>query len=63
MDWTSLITQLVIGAIGGNAAGAVLKDQSLGTLGNTISGVVGGGIGGQILGALTAGTDRPSRSP
>lgn len=52
MDMTSIITQLVIGAIGGNGAGAVLKDQSLGTLGNTIAGVVGGGLGGQILGQL-----------
>jgi uncharacterized membrane protein YeaQ/YmgE (transglycosylase-associated protein family) len=52
MDMTSIITQLVIGAIGGNGAGAVLKNQSLGTLGNTIAGVVGGGLGGQILGSL-----------
>jgi uncharacterized membrane protein YeaQ/YmgE (transglycosylase-associated protein family) len=52
MDMTSIITQLVIGAIGGNGAGAVLKNQSLGTIGNTIAGVVGGGLGGQILGKL-----------
>jgi uncharacterized membrane protein YeaQ/YmgE (transglycosylase-associated protein family) len=55
MDITSLIIQLVIGAIGGNAAGAVMKNQSLGTLGNTIAGVLGGGIGGQILGAVLGG--------
>ena len=48
-----LIIQLIAGAIGGNAAGAVLKDRSLGTLGNSIAGVVGGGIGGQLLGLLT----------
>jgi uncharacterized membrane protein YeaQ/YmgE (transglycosylase-associated protein family) len=49
MDLTSLIIQLVAGAVGGNVAGALLKDQSLGTLGNSIAGIVGGGIGGQIL--------------
>ena len=45
----AIIIQLIAGAIGGNAAGAVLKNQSLGGLGNTIAGVVGGGLGGQIL--------------
>ena len=49
MDITSLIIQLIVGAIGGNAAGKVMPDKSLGTLGNTIAGVVGGGIGGAIL--------------
>ena len=44
-----LLIQLIAGAIGGNAAGAVLKNQSLGTLGNSIAGVIGGGLGGQIL--------------
>ncbi len=47
-----LIIQLIIGAIGGNGAGAILKNQSLGTMGNTIAGVVGGGLGGQILSQL-----------
>jgi hypothetical protein len=31
------------------AAGAALKEQSLGTLGNSIVGILGGGIGGAIL--------------
>jgi uncharacterized membrane protein YeaQ/YmgE (transglycosylase-associated protein family) len=48
----ALIIQIVAGAIGGNVAGAALKKYSLGTLGNTIAGVVGGGIGGQILAAV-----------
>lgn len=52
MDITSLIVQLVAGAIGGNAAGAAMKQYSLGTLGNTIAGVLGGGIGGQLVGSL-----------
>jgi len=49
MDWTALIIQLVCGAIGGNVAGAALKDQSLGTAGNSIAGIIGGAIGGQGL--------------
>ena len=44
----AIIIQLIAGAIGGNAAGAVLKNQSLGGLGNTIAGVVGGGLGGKF---------------
>ena len=50
-----LIISLVAGALGGNAAGAALPKLSLGTLGNSISGIVGGGIGGQLLSMLGAG--------
>lgn len=52
MDATSLVIQLVSGAVGGNAAGAAMKKLSLGTVGNSIVGILGGGLGGQILGAL-----------
>ena len=48
----NLIIQLIAGAVGGNAAGAGLKDYSLGTIGNTIAGAIGGVGGGQILTAL-----------
>ncbi|MEJ6396898.1 hypothetical protein [Yoonia sp. 208BN28-4] len=50
-----IIAQLVAGAVGGNAAGAGLKNLSLGTMGNTITGLIGGLGGGQILGMLTGG--------
>ena len=46
------IISLICGAVGGNIAGGALKEQSLGTLGNSLAGIVGGGIGGQILSAL-----------
>ena len=49
MDITSLLVNLLAGAAGGNAAGAAMKDYSLGTVGNSIAGLVGGGIGGQLL--------------
>ena len=52
MDIVSLIISLLSGAVGGNVAGAALKDQSLGTLGNSIAGIVGGGAGSLILQAL-----------
>jgi uncharacterized membrane protein YeaQ/YmgE (transglycosylase-associated protein family) len=52
MDITSLLIQLVSGAVGGNIAGMGLKKYSLGTLGNSIAGILGGGIGAQILGPL-----------
>jgi uncharacterized membrane protein YeaQ/YmgE (transglycosylase-associated protein family) len=49
MDFVPLLIQLISGALGGNIAGSLLKNLSLGTLGNSIAGIVGGGIGGQIL--------------
>lgn len=52
MDATSLVIQLVVGAIGGNLAGLLISRLSLGFLGNTIVGVLGGGLGGQALGLL-----------
>jgi uncharacterized membrane protein YeaQ/YmgE (transglycosylase-associated protein family) len=47
-----LIISLISGVVGGNIAGGVLKEQSLGPIGNSIAGLVGGGLGGQILSAL-----------
>jgi uncharacterized membrane protein YeaQ/YmgE (transglycosylase-associated protein family) len=44
-----LIIQLICGAAGGNIAGSMMKKSSLGTLGNSIAGIVGGGLGGQLL--------------
>ena len=52
MDIASLAIQLISGAVGGNAAGSLLKNLSLGVLGNSLAGLVGGGIGGQILSQL-----------
>ncbi len=55
MDIMTLLIQLLSGAVGGNVAGGLLKKMSLGTLGNSIVGILGGGLGGQILGMLGAG--------
>jgi hypothetical protein len=52
MNIISLIIQLISGAVGGNVAGTALKQYDLGTIGNSLAGIVGGGIGGQILMAL-----------
>lgn len=52
MDTMSLIINLISGAAGGNAAGAAMPDKSLGTLGNSLAGLVGGGVGGAILQTL-----------
>jgi hypothetical protein len=54
-----LIIQLIAGAVGGNAAGAALKQYDLGILGNTVAGIVGGGVGAQIIGALVGGGTEP----
>jgi len=47
-----LIIQLLSGAFGGNLVGKLLPKLNLGTLGNSIAGILGGGIGGSLLGAL-----------
>jgi hypothetical protein len=47
-----LIIQLLAGAAGGNVVGSLLKQYSLGPLGNSIAGIIGGGLGGQLLGML-----------
>ncbi len=52
MNIIALIIQLFCGALGGNAAGKLLKNIDLGPLGNSIAGILGGGVGGQILNAL-----------
>ena len=52
MDIVTLVVQPISGALGGNVAGSLFKNISLGTLGNSIAGIVGGGLGGQILGSL-----------
>ena len=51
-----ILLQLISGAVGGNLAGSLKKEISLGTLGNSISGILGGGLGGQLLGMLGVGT-------
>lgn len=48
----SFIIQLIAWAVGGNAAGGLLKNISLGPLGNTIAEGADGGIGGSILSGL-----------
>ena len=57
----NLIIQLVAGAVGGNAAGASMKNLDLGKPGNTIAGAIGGLGGAQVLAmlmpALAGGTD------
>jgi uncharacterized membrane protein YeaQ/YmgE (transglycosylase-associated protein family) len=50
-----LIIALLSGAAGGNIAGALLKNYNMGTLLNSIAGIVGGGLGGSILSMLGAG--------
>lgn len=51
-EYLPLIIQLVSGAVGGNIAGALLKNSSLGTLWNSVVGILGGGLGGQLMGML-----------
>ena len=52
MNIVALIIQLICGALGGNITGKLFKNIDLGTLGNSIAGVLGGGLGGQVLNAL-----------
>lgn len=52
MDFLSIIINLVSGGIGGNIAGAGLKDKTLGAVGNSIAGALGGTAGVWIIKAL-----------
>jgi len=47
-----LIISLLGGAVGGNLAGGLLKNLSLGTLWNSVVGILGGGLGVKLLGML-----------
>ena len=51
MDVTSLLVQLISGAVGGNVGGLLNKAKSMGPMLNTVLGAVGGIGGGQLLGA------------
>ncbi len=44
-----LIIQLISGAAGGHIAGKIWKGFSMGTLGNTLAGLVGGAAGGWLF--------------
>lgn len=55
MNWVNLIIQLVSGAAGGNISASLFKHLNLGTLGNSIAGIVGGILVGQVLPALGIG--------
>ncbi len=48
-DMEQILMNLIAGAIGGNAAGKASPSFDLGTIGNTISGIVGGGVLGQLI--------------
>jgi uncharacterized membrane protein YeaQ/YmgE (transglycosylase-associated protein family) len=56
MDIVTLLVQLISGAVGGNIAGSLMKKFSLGTVGNSIVGILGGGLGGLVLHSLGVGT-------
>ena len=47
-----LIIQILSGAAGGNVAGSILKNVNMGTVWNSILGIIGGGLTGQVLGPL-----------
>jgi len=51
MEW---LISILCGAAGGNLSGALMKKLSLGTLGNSIVGILGGAAGQGILGNLGA---------
>jgi len=56
MDIVTLLVQLVSGAVGGNVAANIMKKLSLGSVGNSVVGILGGGLGGVLLSSLGVGT-------
>lgn len=51
-----LIISLISGVVGGNIAGRILKDRSLGMIGNSLAGITGGGIVGSAMGGWVGGS-------
>lgn len=56
MDIATLLIQLISGAAGGNLGGALLKNLNLGSLGNTLAGMIGGALGSQLLNGVAGHT-------
>jgi hypothetical protein len=61
-DLLPILIQVAGGAVGGNIVGALLKNASLGTVGNTVVGALGGGAGnafglGSTVAAMLGGGD------
>jgi uncharacterized membrane protein YeaQ/YmgE (transglycosylase-associated protein family) len=54
MNMLPFILQLLSGAAGGNIAGALFSNFNLGTIGNSVAGIVGGGLGGHLFHNLWA---------
>ena len=52
MEYLMMALPYITGAAGGNIIGKLLPNLNLGTLGNSISGIVGGGLGGAMLGMI-----------
>lgn len=52
MDVSGLIISAISGLVGGNLTGAALKDKSIGTIGNSIAGLIGGVAATYILQAV-----------
>ena len=50
-----ILINLAVGAAGGNIAGALLKNKSLGVMWNSVVGVLGGGLGYFLLGLIGLG--------
>lgn len=49
---TDLLVQAAAGALGGGAAGKLIKTDKPNVLGNLISGALGGGLGGTLLSSV-----------
>jgi len=47
------IISLLSGALGGNVAGALMKNFSMGTLWNSVAGIAGGGLGAGLLSMIS----------
>jgi uncharacterized membrane protein YeaQ/YmgE (transglycosylase-associated protein family) len=55
MNITHILLALISGGVGGNIAGALMKEYSLGPIGNSIVGILGGGAGWKILNLIAGG--------
>jgi uncharacterized membrane protein YeaQ/YmgE (transglycosylase-associated protein family) len=59
----ALVLGLITGGLGGNLLGMVLRQYSLGSIGNTIAGVAGGAALSQLLFTMLPILEKASSSP
>ena len=63
MEWLNVLIPIISGVVGANVAGSAMKKFDLGTVGNSIVGLLGGAAGALITSMLGGGDPGASGFP